>query len=94
MSKQKDTMATTNPRFAYRTPKKDKDNIEGRIKLILAKLNKNSEDYYCHNQNDLFLEAIYRGLVELEKSKLTPEDAYYQIEFEERPEERKNVKKA
>ena len=94
MSKQEKTIATTNPRFSYRTPKKDKEVIESRIKLILDKLNKNNKEYYTHNQYEVFLEAIYRGLEYLEKSKLTPEDAYYQIEFKERPEERKNVKKA
>lgn len=83
MSKQEKTIAVTNPRFSYRVPKKDKDNIEGRIKQILSKLNKNDE-YFKITQNELFLEAIYRGLVELEKSKLSPNDAYYEIEFEER----------
>lgn len=84
MSKQEKTIAKTNPRFSYRVPKKDKENIEGRIKQILSKLNKNDDEYLKITQNEIFLEAIYRGLVELEKSKLSPNDAYYEIEFEVR----------
>ena len=81
--KSKTTLAKTNPRFSYRTPKKDKENIEGRIKLLLEKINRN-KGYFHITQNTIFLEAVYRGLEYLEKSKLTPEDAYFQIEFLEK----------
>ena len=85
MSKQK-SLASTNPRFAYRSPKEDKANIEGRIKTLLDKINDQEEDYYHINQNTIFLEIIYRGLDYLESIPLSPEhdEGYYQIEFKEK----------
>ena len=81
------TKASTNPRFCYRTPKRDKDNIEGRIKELVKQINtQDCGEYYHINQNTMFLEIIYRGLDYLERQDLTPEhdEGYYQIEFKEK----------
>jgi len=86
MTKQKDaTPATTNPRYSYRTPKKEKEKVDNRIKALVSATNlENDEKYYKLTQNDLFLEAVYLGLEALEKSKISPKKEHHYLVFEER----------
>jgi len=89
MAKQK-TLATTNPRYSYRTPKEEKAQVEKQIKALVAKVNsqkdQDGEDFYHIDQNTVFLEAVYRGLQYLERANLTPDhdEGYFQIKFTEK----------
>jgi len=80
----KPSPATTHPRFSYRTELAYKNDIDQRIKKLLAKSKKFSwdeEGYKTPNQNMIFLEIIYRGLDALEEMELSPDnpDGYYKL---------------
>jgi len=87
MSKQK-TLAATNPRYSYRTPKEEKAQVEKQIKALVERANNqaNGVKYYHIDQNTVFLEAVYRGLQYLERANLTPEhdEGFFQMEFVEK----------
>jgi len=88
MSKKKSiTPAKTDPRYSYRTPKAEKEQVEKQIEALVAKINKkNGKEYYKVNKNTVFLEAVYRGLEYLERADLTPQhdEGYFQIRFVKR----------
>ena len=90
MAKKK-SLASTNPRYSYRTEKSEKDQVELQIKELMARVNAKVDNFYHIDQNTIFLEAVYRGLQYLERIEDFPDHAndegYFQIEFVERPRE-------
>ena len=90
------TLAKSNPRYSYRTPKEEKDQVEKQIKALVEKINSQEcGEYYRIDQNTVFLEAVYRGLEYLESAELTPEhdEGYFQIQFIERKRKCSSCKK-